>query len=64
MGAAPTSDLRSSAQRERDPLITCLKALASPTAHLAAVVAGERTMPGQLRTALHHHDRYAPPHTD
>jgi alkylation response protein AidB-like acyl-CoA dehydrogenase len=52
MGAAPTSDLRSSAQRERDALITRVLALASPTADMAGVMERERHMPATLARAL------------
>ena len=52
MGAAPTSDLRSSAQRERDALITRVQALASPTADLADAMERERHMPASLARAL------------
>jgi alkylation response protein AidB-like acyl-CoA dehydrogenase len=52
MGAAPTSDLRSTAQRERDALIARVNALAETTAVLADTMEQDRHMPAGLARAL------------
>lgn len=52
MGAAPTTDLRNTAHRDRDALIARVRALAEPTARVASAMERDRHMPASLARAL------------
>jgi alkylation response protein AidB-like acyl-CoA dehydrogenase len=52
MGAAPTTDLRNSAQHDRDALMARVRALAEPTAAVADAMERDRHMPAALARAL------------